>query len=181
MIAGPAMGADVIVATGDDLVVYSQDIDVMKEVYGSTGFETTSKEYINAMLKVRLFAKEALALKLGDQLTADEVGAQPLQLKMTKDHFKKLVQLYGLYVNYIYDHYPVSDEAIESYYLAFPEKTARNGETNLAGDFFRPDTLDAEKKKMIRDRLIQNKKPELLANEFIRLCEKYHVKVLSGY
>jgi len=181
MAAGPAMAGDVIVSTGDDIVVYSQDIDVMKDVFIASGFETTPKEYINAMLKVRLFAKEAQALKLGDQLIADEAGAQPIQHEMTKDRLQKLLQLYGLYVNYIYDHYPISDAAIESYYLAFPEKTTRSGEASLDSDFFRQDTLDGEMKKMIRDRLLQNKKPGLLANEFKRLCEKYHVKVLSGY
>jgi len=180
MTAGPAVAGGVIVATGDDLVVYSQDIDVMKDLFVVSGFETTPKEYINAMLKVRLFAKEAQALKLGGPLTAVEVDAQPMQSEMTMDRFQKLLQVYNLYVTYLYDHYPVSDAAIESYYLAFPEKTTRSGEASLAGDFFRPDTLDEEMKEMIRGRLIQNRKPGLLTNEFNRLCDKYHVKVLSS-
>ena len=92
-----------------------------------------------------------------------------------------MIKLYDRYIHYIYDHFPVSDAAIESYYLAFPEKTTRSGETSLNSDFFRPDTLDEEMKKMIRSRLIQSRKPGLLADEFKRLCEKYHVKVLSGY
>jgi len=180
MTAGSAMAGDAIVATGDDFIIYSRDIDVIKDFYGPSGFETSSKEYINAMLKIRLFAKEAMVMKLGGPLTAVEVDAQPMQSEMTMDRFQKLLQAYSLYVTYIYDHYPVSDAAIESYYLAFPEKTARSGEASLSGDFFRPDTLDEEMKKMIRSRLIQNRKPGLLTDEFNRLCEKYHVKVLSG-
>ena len=178
--AALAVAGDVVVATGDDFVVYSRDIDVLRDVYGTTGFETTSKEYTDAMLKVRLFAKESLALKLGGPLVADDSGALSVQTEMTVDILQKLLQMYGLYISYIYDCYPVSDAAIESYYLAFPEKTARSGES-LVNDFFRPDTLDEEMKKMIRNRLIQNRKPRLLADEFRRLSEKYHVKVLSSY
>jgi len=181
MIAVPAVAGDVAVATGDGIVVYSQDIDLMKAVYGESGFETTSKEYINAMLKVRLFAKEALELKLVDPLEAYEIAAQPMQPEMTKDRFQKLLQIYSLYVAYIYDHCPVSDAAIESYYLAFPEKTTMSGETSSGSGFFRPNTLDEEMKKVIRSRLMQNRKPGLLADEFKRLCEKNHVKVVSGY
>ena len=178
--AAPAIAGDLVVATGDDFVVYSRDIDVLKDVYGTTGFETTSKEYTDAMLKVRLFAKEALALKIGGPLAADDSGALSAQTEMTVDVLQKLLQMYGLYVSYTYDRYPVSDAAIESYYLAFPEKTTRSGEL-LVNDFFRTDTLDEEMKKMIRTRLIQNIKPRLLADEFRRLSVKYHVKVLSGY
>lgn len=167
-------------ATGDGFVVYSRDIDVLKDVYGTTGFETSSKEYTDAMLKIRLFVKESLALKLGGPLVADDSGALSVQTEMTVDILQGLLQMYSLYVSYVYDRYPVSDVAIESYYLAFPEKTTRSGEV-LVNDFFRPDTLDEEMKKMIRARLIQNRKPGLLADEFKRLSEKYHVKVLSGY
>jgi hypothetical protein len=181
MLSGPAMAGDVIVATGDDLVVYSQDIDVMKDVYGPSGFETSPKEYMDAMLKVRLFAKEALALKLGGPLAIDAAADQPVPQEMTMDRFKMLLQFYGLYVSYIYDRLPISDAAIESYYLAFPEKTTRSGEAISTGDFFRPDTLDGEMKEIIRNRLIKNRKPGLVADEYKRLCEKYHVKVLSGY
>jgi hypothetical protein len=179
--AGSALADDVIVATGDGFVVYSQDIDVLKDVYGESGFETTPQEYMNAMLKVRLFAKEAMALKLGGPLVSGDAEAQLVQAEMTRDRFQKLLQFYGLYVAYVYDHYPVGDAAIESYYLAFPEKTTRSGEANSAADFFRSDTLDEEKKEMIRSKLMQNRKPGLLAEEFKRLSEKYHVKVLPGY
>lgn len=178
--AVPAIAGDVVVATGDGFVVYSRDIDVLKDVYGTTGFETSSKEYTDAMLKIRLFVKESLALKLGGPLVADDSGALSVQTEMTVDILQGLLQMYSLYVSYVYDRYPVSDVAIESYYLAFPEKTTRSGEV-LVNDFFRPDTLDEEMKKMIRARLIQNRKPGLLADEFKRLSEKYHVKVLSGY
>jgi hypothetical protein len=179
--AGLAVAGGVIVATGDGFVVYSQDIDILKDVYGESGFETTPQEYMNAMLKIRLFAKEAMALNLGGPLASDDAADQPMQAEMTKDRFQKLLQFYGLYAAYVYDHYPVGDAAIESYYLAFPEKTTRSGEANSAADFFRSDTLDGEKKEMIRSKLMQNRKPGLLAEEFKRLSEKYHVKVLSGY
>jgi hypothetical protein len=178
--AASAIAGDVVVATGDGFVVYSRDIDVLKDVYGTTGFETSSKEYTDAMLKIRLFAKEALALKLGGPLVADDSGALSEQTEMTMDIFQKLLQMYGLYVSYIYDSYSVSDAAIESYYLSFPEKTTRSGDV-LVNDFFRPDTLDEEMKRIIRAKLIKNRKPRLLADEFKRLSDKYHVKVLSGY
>jgi len=178
--AASAIAGDVVVAAGDGFVVYSRDIDVLKDVYGATGFETSSKEYTDAMLKIRLFAKEALVLKLGGPLVADDSGALSEQTEMTMEIFQKLLQMYGLYVSYLYDGYPVSDAAIESYYLSFPEKTTRSGEV-LVNGFFRPDTLDEEMKKIIRAKLIQNRKPRLLADEFKRLSEKYHVKVLSGY
>ena len=181
MIAGPAMAGDAIVATGDDIVVYGHDIDIMRDVYGPSGFETTPKEYVDAMLRVRLFAKEAQAVKLAGPVMPDEADAQSAQQGLSMDRFKKLIQLYNQYVVYIYDRYPVSDAAIESYYLAFPEKTTREGEAGVANDFFRPDTLDAEMKKMIRERLIQNRKPGLVADEFKRLFDKYYVKLLPGY
>ncbi|MBI5591143.1 MAG: hypothetical protein HY881_11740 [Deltaproteobacteria bacterium] len=180
MIAGPAMAGDTIVATGDDIVVYSKDIDVLKGAYEESGFETTPKEFMDAMLRVRLFAKEALALNLAGPLVPDEAAAQSMQPGLTRERLQKLIQLYNQYIAYIYEQYPVSAAAIESYYLAFPEKTAR-GDDAMSADFFRPDTLDGEMKKMIRDRLIQNRKAGLVADEFKRLCDKYHVKVLSGY
>jgi hypothetical protein len=112
--AVPAIAGDVVVATGDGFVVYSRDIDVLKDVYGTTGFETSSKEYTDAMLKIRLFVKESLALKLGGPLVADDSGALSVQTEMTVDILQGLLQMYSLYVSYVYDRYPVSDVAIES-------------------------------------------------------------------
>jgi hypothetical protein len=176
----PATAGGTVVATGDDLVVYSKDIDILKDVYSQSGFETTPKEYLDAMLKIRLFAREAQALKLGGPLVAGVDGSLSTQAEMTTASLKKLFEFYALYVKYIYDQYPVSDAAIESYYLAFPEKTTKSGDAPLTYEFFRPNTLDDELKQIIRGRLLQNKKPGLLENEFERLSQKYHLKVVSG-
>ena len=76
---GVAIAGNDVLATGDGIVVYTQDVDVIKDAYGSSGFQTNPKEYMDAMLKVRLFAKEALALKLGGPLTEDEAVVRAMQ------------------------------------------------------------------------------------------------------
>lgn len=176
-----ALAKDDIVAKADGFVVYRHDIDVLKDAYDKSGFETNSGEYVNAMLKIRLFAEEALSRNMVKPSVAAAAEILSDKQDMTEERLRNLLEVYREYVAYLYSSFPVSDAAILSYYLAFPEKFPADKSANSEGDFFRSDKLTNELKTTIRERLIENRKPGIIANEFKRLREKYHVKLLSGY
>ena len=170
VVASTAVAAsDDVVAEGDGFVITRNDIAAEQTYCSERGFETTQKEYVNGAVKIWLFSKEAVAKGLVGEVDPSLDGV---------DKIERLHRLEKLYVNYLLESYPLSDQAIESYYYAYPEKfgigikDSITGERNLdAGE------LDQAKKDWIRRKILSTKEMPMSENELQRLKDKYHVRL----
>jgi len=156
-----------IVAEGDGFVISQQDIADIQAYFSERGFESNEREYVSGALKLFLFAEEA---------AADGLAAKPDASLSGKEKVERLYKLHKLYANHLIESYPLSKEAIESYFLAYPEKFV-NSESLFDEDRKQVYAQDTEKKEWIRNKILAAKKSRLLENEFQRLKEKYHVKL----
>lgn len=159
----------VVLVRGDGFVVDSNDIEAQKEFSSQKGFETTEAEYLNAVLKTRLFVLEAKNSGLIDKLPEP---SGPQKYGAAEEYNK----LFMLYYQHLMETYPVADDAVLSYYLSYPEKFLKNAEgpkQNLSKDDLMP--LDDTIKTWIRNQIVLSKKVVIVENEFDRLKTKYHV------
>lgn len=147
-----------ILAEGEGLVVSESELGVLRARF-SPGFQTTETEYCRALLRMKLFAKEAQATGLDKEPT--------FQAKLDQ---MILQELSNLYVTSRLDSYPLSDEAIESYYQSHPDEFG--GRDNLK-------PLDDPLKKAIKDKIMGIKRAQIVNEEMDRLMEKYKVKLLD--
>jgi hypothetical protein len=149
---------DKIMAEGQGLVVTESEINVLRDRFSSR-FQTTETEYCRALLRMKLFAKEAQVTGL-DKDPAFQAKLNQIILQ----------ELSNLYVTSRLDSYPLSEEAIDSYYRSHPDEFGGTG--NL-----RP--LDDQVKKAIKDKLMGIKRVQIVNEEMERLMEKYKVKLLD--
>jgi hypothetical protein len=149
---------DKILAEGNGLVVRESEVGVLRERFSSR-FQTTETEYCRALLRMKLFAKEAQATGL-DKDPAFQARLDQLILQ----------ELSNLYMTNRLDAYPLSDEAIESYYRSHPDEFG--GRDNLK-------PLDDQLKKAIKDKIMGIKRAQIVNKEMDRLMEKYNVKLLD--
>ena len=149
---------DKILAEGEGLVVREGEVGVLKERFASR-FQTTETEYCRALLRMKLFAKEAQATGL-DKEPAFQAKLDQMVLQ----------ELSNLYVTSRLDSYPLSDEAIETYYRSHPDEFG--GKDNLK-------TLDDQLKKAIKEKIMGIKRAQMVNEEMDRLMEKYKVKLLD--
>lgn len=173
LLAAAASGAEktTVLARGDGFVVTSEDIDAQKSYFKERGFESNDREHLNVAIKMRVFALEAK--KLG--LIAYDFEASGPSAKEMVDRYNKAA---NIYMDHVMANFPISDAAIETYYLAYPEKFLKNRDPKNQIAFVTPDDvypLDEKLKQEIRDHLIQFRRPEIMENEFIRLKKAYHV------
>jgi hypothetical protein len=115
-----------------------------------------------------LFAEEARAKGLFEKTDAVLYG---------KEKIGRLYQLHKLYTSYLVESLPIDELAVESYYLAYPEKFGIKNESTFDKDNQQVNVLDSEKKEWIWKKILAAKKTVLIENEFQRLKEKYHVKL----
>ena len=74
--------------------------------------------------------------------------------------------------------YPVSEDAIQSYYLSYPDKFMINKEgAKEDGQKQEVSALDDGIKSFIRNKIVFSKKAVIIDDEFKRLKTKYHVIV----
>lgn len=163
--------AAAVLARGDGFVIESSDIDAQKSFFSAKGFESTEAEYLNSVLKERLFILEAKNIGLIDSLP-EPTG--PYQNEMAKEYHR----LFLIYYQHLMETYPVSEDAIQSYYLSYPEKFLLNDKgpkENIKNqDLW---ALDDEIKVWIKSQIVISKQPVIVANEFDRLKTKYHVVI----
>lgn len=163
----------VVVAQGDGFVITTDDIEAQKEFFREKGFESNDKEHLNVAIKMRMFALEAK--KLG--LVSFDFEASGPSVKDMVDRYNKAAIIY---MNHVMEHFPISDAAIETYYLAYPEKFLKERDPKGILEFVTPDDLmplDENLRKQIRAHLVRFRRPEILENEFVRLKEVYHVSI----
>ena len=154
--ASPAVGRadDTPVATGDGFVVTMGDVHKLSSYVEKVGFTSTPKQHIVVAVRTRVFAEEAKALGLDETITKTE-----------EDKVVWLVRLSMRYVsNVLNNYYSPDDIVIESYYLAHPEQ------------FEGP--LDDALKQEIGKIIAGTNRMKIMTDEFERLKEKYHVRIL---
>lgn len=163
----PAFAA--ILARGDGFVVDSGDVEAQKDFYSEKGFESTDAEHLNAVIKSRLFAIEA---KNSGLISSLPESTGPYKNETVQEYNR----IFQLYYQHIMETYPVSDEAVLSYYLSYPEKFLQNKESpkdNIKKEDLW--VLDGNIKSWIRNQIVLSKKPVIMEDEFKRLKAKYHV------
>lgn len=155
---------DTPVAVGDGFKITNKDVGEVIKFFESV-FKSTDKEYVQATIRLWLFAKEARALGLGKDSDTGE------------DSVKQYNELQKLYIDKLMKDYPVSDLAIESYYWAHPQYffIPEESKTELK---FKP--LDAEAKEKIRDEIVRAKNAEIWWKAAEYLKQKYHLKLCDN-
>ena len=141
-------------ARGDGFTIDSSDVEAQKAFFSEKGFESTDTEHLNSVLKIRLFVLEArdsgLISSLPEAANKDE---------MVKEYYR-LSQVYYLH---LMETYPVSEDAILSYYLSYPDKFLLNKEgaiESIKKQDIRP--LDDNIKDWIRNQITQSKQAVIM-------------------
>jgi hypothetical protein len=163
----PAMAA--VVARGDGFVIDSDDVEAQKAFFSEQGFESTDAEHVNSVLKIRLCVLEARESGLISSLPE---AAAPYKYETVKEYYR----LFLFYYQHLMETYPVSEDAINTYYLSYPEKFQINQE-GVKENVQKQElwALDGGIKSWIRSKIISSKKVVIMEDEFERLKTKYHV------
>jgi hypothetical protein len=154
-----AQDAPAPLATGDGITVNRSEMDLLQKRYSHV-FRTTEGEYCRALLKMKLFAKEARLEKLDQSKEFKMMIDQVITDETSK-----------LYMKALLSKYPISDQVIQSYFLSHPEEFTEKGGAMML--------LDAKLKAAIREKLIKLKQSEIINAEYARLKSKYHVVILD--
>ena len=156
-------------ATGDGFVIMpTQVAQIQKQYETTTKLLISEKKALAIVLKMRLFAAEAERTGL----TKDGRTGRPERMSMVR-----MKELSDLYARKLMDEYPLKDVVIESYYWAHP-KEFRDTNASKSGAELKP--LNDETRKMIREKVLSKKLPDLEKEAVARLTESYHVKILDG-
>ncbi len=160
-----------VMARGDGFIIDSSDIDAQKDFFSEKGFESTDVETLNSVLRIRLFVIEARNSGLIDNLP--EV-AGPQKYGLTEEYYR----LFMLYYQHLMETYPVSEDAVLSYYLSYPEKFLKDkGIAKVKINKEDVWALDGNINGWIRNQIVVSKQIVIVDNEFQRLKAKYHVVV----
>jgi len=158
-----------VVARGDGFVIDSSDVEAQKAFFSEKGFESTDAEHINSVLKIRLCVLEA---KDSGLISSLPEATGPYKHEAVQEYYR----LFLIYYQHLMETYPVSEDAILSYYLSYPEKFRLNQE-GVKEDVQKQEvwSLDAGIKSWIRSKIISSKEVVIIESEFERLKTKYHV------
>ncbi|MCX5880713.1 MAG: hypothetical protein NTU74_02575 [Deltaproteobacteria bacterium] len=160
-----------VVARGDGFVIDSSDVEALKAFFSEKGFESTDAEHLNSALKMRLFVLEARDSGLISSLP---VTTGPYKYETVQEYYR----LFLVYYQHLMETYPVSEDAIQSYYLSYPDKFMINKEgAKEDGQKQEVSALDDGIKSFIRNKIVFSKKAVIIDDEFKRLKTKYHVIV----
>ncbi len=158
----PAKGsAEIMVRGSDGFVVLREEMDSLQELLSQV-FRTTESEYCRAVMRMKLFTREARAQGLEQK---PEQAAEP------KSEMQVLHELSNIYVKQLLDAYKLRPHAVESYYLSHTQEFL-----DQAGELM---LLDDNLRTVIRDRLMKLKRAELVNQELERLMQKYDVEIIN--
>jgi hypothetical protein len=165
-----------VVASGDGILVTRDDVQAMRAYFETrTPFRTTEQEYARYTVQVRLFAEEAIRMKMHEGMEIDEKN-------LTVEDLLTLAQRY---MKHIFDQYPVDERVLESYYRAFPEKFLKE-DVPLSPAQARKETLSPdqlvpyeEAKDRIRKIILTGKQKQIVSETFQKLSEKYRLQFQS--
>ena len=165
----PAVAA--VVARGDGFVIDSSDVEAQKAFFSEKGFESTDAEHVNSVLKIRLCVLEA---KDSGLISSLPEATGPYKHEAVQEYYR----LFLIYYQHLMETYSVSEDAVLSYYLSYPEKFRLNQE-GVREDVQKQEvwSLDAGIKSWIRSKIISSKQVVIIESEFERLKTKYHVVV----
>ncbi len=153
--------AEILVRGSDDFVVLREEMDSLQELLSQV-FRTTESEYCRAVMRMKLFTREARAQGL-DQI--------PEQAAEQKSEMQVIHELSNLYVKQLLDAYKLHPHAVESYYLSHTQEFL-----DQAGELM---LLDDNLRTVIRDRLMKLKRAEVVNQELERLMQKYDVEIIN--
>jgi len=158
-----------VVARGDGFVIDSADVEAQKAFFSEKGLESTDAEHVNSVLKIRLFVLEA---KDSGFISSPKEASGPYKYGAVQENYR----LFQAYIVRLMETYPVSEDAVLSYYLSYPEKF-RLDKDDVKVDGQKQDLwlLDAGTKSWIRNQIVNSKKVVIVESEFQRLKTKYHV------
>lgn len=156
---GPAPASEMMVQGSDDFVVLREEMDFLEERLRQT-FRTTESEYCRAVMRMKLFTREARILGL------DQIPQNRLHLEMLMAQ-----ELSNIYIRNMLDAYDIHPHAVESYYWS------HTGEFSDQNGKLMP--LDDDLQAVIRDRLMQTRRAEMVGKELDRLMEKYDVEIVN--
>lgn len=158
----PDIDPDKILAVGDGIRITFQDIENTRLYFESKNFLTTPEGYRSAALEIYLYAEEADKQEVG---AGENVADDPFEQRKARAeaYFKKVIE-----------GYPISDLAIESYYLSHPSKFKTWSE---AAQEYTMEPLDDELREKIRSYIVSTKTSSIRKEEFERLKEKYNVRL----
>ncbi len=148
-----------IVAKADDFTITQGEIQLLRSRMKSF-FETTEKEYCRALLKIKLFSKEARNAKIDMD---PEIAAELNQMIDQK--------LSDFYINRIVDTYELPAGTVESYYNSHMDA--------FVGKDGMPIPLDDALNQKIRQSILKAKKSEIANKEMERLVKKHNVEILN--
>lgn len=164
----PAMAA--VMARGDGFVIDSDDVEAQKAFFSEQGFESTDAEHLNSVIKIRLFVLEARDSGLISSLPG---VTGPYKYETVQEFYRLSV----VYYQHLMETYPVSEDAIQSYYLSYPEKFRLNKDAKEDVQKQEVWVLDDGIKSWIRNKIVFSKKAVIMESEFERLKTKYHVVI----
>lgn len=156
-----------VVAKGDGVEITTDFVSTVKGFYEeNTNFSTTEEGYTEIAIKIRLFAKEAKRLGLGEQEADDsDQSAFDVEMALADDYFK-----------HILDGYKVDNKVIESYQKANYEDFQEYDEE--AGEYILTPISD-EIRDDIRKRIVSAKAMKIGEDEVELLKKKFNLKKLN--
>ncbi len=165
-----------VVATGDGIRVTRDDVQAMRAYFEQrTPFRTTDQEYARYTVQVRLFAEEAIRMKMDEGMEIDENNLT----------VEDLLTLSQRYMKHVFDQYPVDERVLESYYRAFPEKFLKEdvplSPAQAQKETLSPDQMVPyeEARDRIRKIILSGKQKQIVSETFQKLSEKYRVRFQS--
>jgi hypothetical protein len=158
--------ADVI-ARGDGFVIDSSALEEQKAFFSEKGFESTDAEHLKSALKMRLFALEA---KDSGLISSLPEATGPYKYETVQEYYR----LFMAYYLHLMETYPVSEDAVLSYYLSYPEKFQKEGKAE-DGQMQDVQVLNEGIKSWIRNKIVSSQKAAIIEDEYERLKKKYHV------
>ena len=159
--------ASVLAKGKDGIVVTDNDLRRLEKEMGFVKIKDKNV-LVRYVLKIKLFAKEALKGGLGKKLL-DE-----------KDGWERSKKLYGLYRKKLYDEYKVPEKVVKSYYLANWRKfVVKDSGVCLRREEMlqRPLRGLSEVRGTIVNRIKRAHLSVMEEKEFDRLMKKYEVKI----
>lgn len=158
-----------VLARGDGFEVDSSDVDAQMEYFREKGFESSNEGHLNSVLKLRLFALEAKEKGIISELPNTDAPYSK------KKEVGAYLGAYKSYLAFLLETYPVSEDAIVSYYYSYPERFSVENNDDKANSNQGLMPLDSNIKNWIRFQILESKKPAIIEGEFVRLKAKYHV------
>lgn len=176
--AGFTKDDSAVVARGEGIAVDEGFVGLVAEYYQKQGFTAPKEQQVRAATRIMLFAQAALDSGIVDELPAEV---------LTPEEVSGLVRINNIYISQQMRDYPVSQEAIESYYRSYPDRFTSNspGKINpFRSTFSEPVdqekiiSLDQELQERIRFTIVKAKEKQISNELFDKLSAEYEIEYL---